>query len=291
MPASIGPPLVSTSQPPPDRVAPTAAPRRSAPSPPCAANRGEAGSVEGGDLDVGAARPRTRRRSTARASPGISRSSSRAIEMDRRMFAGQVAHFLDRLAAGPVRCTAPRAAQQRRRRCPASPASNIGLDARLSRRSGVSPPRLACQKAAERPVAWRPHRSSASISITRSVAGEPRAEAGSGNPAADDQDVNLSPSRRLVTVWKAAPSRGGVMMNGGFTDLPARPAGRDAASGSRSIDVRTFTISNRLNLADRAARAALLVVGRPAAVARRRDPRRRSPWRCSCCSPAPSTSA
>ena len=44
--------------------------------------------------------------------------------------------------------------------------SNIGFDARLSRRSGVSPPRLACQKAAERPVAWRPHMSSASTITT-----------------------------------------------------------------------------------------------------------------------------
>ena len=136
-------------------------------SPPCRRIARQAGVVEGGDFDVGAARlvpgagpllaqaresagrARRDRDGPARYSPLRSPTSSNASPH------------------GPVRCTRAARAQQAASSLPGQPASNIGLDARLSRRSGVSPPRLACQKAAERPVAWRPHRSSASISITR----------------------------------------------------------------------------------------------------------------------------
>ena len=65
------------------------------------------------------------------------------------------------------------------------------------------------------------------------------------------------------------------MINAGFTELLLGTARRCCCSSRRSIDVRTFTISNRLNLA-----VALLAplywwsIGLPL-VARRRDPGRR----------------
>ena len=52
----------------------------------------------------------------------------------------------------------------------------------------------------------------------------------------------------MVTVWKAAPSRAGAMMNAGFTDLLLGLLALLLLVAA-VIDVRTFTISNRLNVA------------------------------------------
>src|SRR5687768_3502552 len=52
----------------------------------------------------------------------------------------------------------------------------------------------------------------------------------------------------LVTVWKAAPSRSAGMINVEFTDLLLGLLGLLLIVAA-VIDVRTFTISNRLNVA------------------------------------------
>ena len=64
------------------------------------------------------------------------------------------------------------------------------------------------------------------------------------------------------------------MFNGAFTELLLIGLAALLVVAA-VIDVRTFTISNRLNLTVAFARAALLVVDRAGAMARRRDPARR----------------
>src|SRR4051794_27110024 len=66
-------------------------------------------------------------------------------------------------------------------------------------------------------------------------------------PAIPPPTITTSKSTPPVTNWKALPSRGGVMFNGAFTQalLVALAAILVFAA---VIDVRTFTISNRLNL-------------------------------------------
>ena len=91
------------------------------------------------------------------------------------------------------------------------------------------------------------------ISVRR-LCRDRRAEARSGDPAADDDDVKIAHFAALVTNWKAAPSRGGVMFNGAFTDLLLLALAAILVVAA-VIDVRTFTISNRLNADGRAARA------------------------------------
>ena len=103
------------------------------------------GGVEGGDLDVGAARLDQAPVHCSRR-PGISRSSSaRSSRSARSTPSGKL---------GPVppsdKWSAPRRTQKRRSRS-GQRSSNIGLDA--SARAPLGPARLSCQKAAERPVA------------------------------------------------------------------------------------------------------------------------------------------
>ena len=80
------------------------------------------------------------------------------------------------------------------------------------------------------------------------LAGNLGAEARAGDPAADDNDVEIGHSCEAVTNWKAAPSSGGVMFNGAFTELLLLALAAMLIVAA-VIDVRTFTISNRLNLA------------------------------------------
>ena len=81
------------------------------------------------------------------------------------------------------------------------------------------------------------------------LTGELRAEARPGDAAADDQDVAIEPFFAAVTVWKAAPSRGSVMFNAGITQLALLGTLAAMLVVAAAVDVRTFTISNRLNLA------------------------------------------
>src|SRR5215210_6402536 len=74
---------------------------------------------------------------------------------------------------------------------PGHPASNIGLEAKLNRRAGPAP-RLASQNAAERPVECRPHRSSASIRVTR--ARSPASRAPRLAPAIPPPTIRISHS-------------------------------------------------------------------------------------------------
>jgi hypothetical protein len=71
---------------------------------------------------------------------------------------------------------------------PGQPASNIGFEAMLSLRPGDEP-RLATQNAAERPVEWRPHKSSVSISVTRA---SPASRAPRLAPAIPPPTINMS---------------------------------------------------------------------------------------------------
>jgi len=81
-----------------------------------------------------------------------------------------------------------------------------------------------------------------------------RPEACAGDPAADDEDVKIAHWSRflrafaaLVTVLKGAPSTSRIMMNSGFTDLLLGTLAVILVVAA-VIDVRTFTISNRLNV-------------------------------------------
>ena len=75
-----------------------------------------------------------------------------------------------------------------------------------------------------------------------------RAQAGPGDPAPDNDDVKIGHFRRWLRIGK--PRRLGVtvMFNGGFTDL-LLVALAAILIVAAVIDVRTFTISNRLNAA------------------------------------------
>ena len=73
-------------------------------------------------------------------------------------------------------------------------------------------------------------------------------------------------SRPSVTNWKAAPSRGVAMFNGAFTEL-LLVALAAILMVAAVIDVRTFTISNRLNATVALLAPALLVVDCAGAVA------------------------
>ena len=75
---------------------------------------------------------------------------------------------------------------------------------------------------------------------------ESGAEAGPGDPPTDDQNIDIG-HERLVTVWKAGPSRACDMMNFGFTEF-LLVALAIILVVAAVIDVRTFTISNGLNL-------------------------------------------
>ena len=59
------------------------------------------------------------------------------------------------------------------------------------------------------------------------------AEARAGDPAADDDDIEFAHLCAAVTNWKAAPSRGGVMFNGAFTEVLLIGARRDAGASRR----------------------------------------------------------
>jgi len=80
------------------------------------------------------------------------------------------------------------------------------------------------------------------------LAGNLGAEARAGDSAADDNDIEIGHSCEAVTNWKAAPSSGGVMFNGTFTALLLLALAATLIVAA-VVDVRTFTISNRLNLA------------------------------------------
>lgn len=72
-------------------------------------------------------------------------------------------------------------------------------------------------------------------------------EARSGYSSTDDQNIEIRHFRNAVTVWKALPSRSGVMTNGAFTEILLGLLALLLVVAA-VIDVRTFTISNRLNL-------------------------------------------
>ena len=97
--------------------------------------------------------------------------------------------------------------------------------------------------------------SSASMTDHAHLAGEPRAEAGAGNSAADDQDIAMGSGSRLHrhgSAWLrfGKPHRlvVGAMINAGFTELLLGLLAILLVVAA-VIDVRTFTISNALNLA------------------------------------------
>src|SRR3954453_4657932 len=73
------------------------------------------------------------------------------------------------------------------------------------------------------------------------------AKARSGDPAADDDHVKIGHFRRWLRIGKPRRLGVAVMFNGGFTDLLLLPLAAILVVAA-VIDVRTFTISNRLNL-------------------------------------------
>ena len=109
-------------------------------------------------------------------------------------------------------------------------------------------------------------------SITLQSRGEPRAEARAGDPAADDQDVKMSAiDGARLRFGKPRRLEVASMINAGFTEMLLGLLAILLLVAA-VIDVRTFTISNGLNLA-----VALLAplywwsIGLPL-VARRGDP-------------------
>src|SRR6185295_15857676 len=80
-------------------------------------------------------------------------------------------------------------------------------------------------------------------------AGDLGPEARSGDPAADDDNVILNHFRRRLRIGK--PRRLGVraMFNGAFTENVLLVGLAAILVVAAAIDVRTFTISNKLNLA------------------------------------------
>ena len=108
---------------------------------------------------------------------------------------------------GPVRCTAPRV-----RSSGVSLPGQLRVEHRLGRQA--QPPLRRVAAKAGLPEGGRPPGGVTAAHIfgfdhhDAASAGQPRAKACAGDSAADDQDITLSPSRGLVTVWKGAASRG-----------------------------------------------------------------------------------
>src|SRR5436190_5997293 len=74
-----------------------------------------------------------------------------------------------------------------------------------------------------------------------------RAEAGAGDPAADDDDVEFAHLHRRLRIGKPRRLVGRAMFNSPFTDILLACLAALLVLAA-IIDVRTFTISNRLNL-------------------------------------------
>src|SRR5258705_207394 len=74
-----------------------------------------------------------------------------------------------------------------------------------------------------------------------------RTEARSGDPAADDDDVKITHFCRWLRIGKLHRLGVGAMFNVTFTDLLLLALAAILVVAA-AIDVRTFTISNRLNL-------------------------------------------
>ena len=159
------------------------------------ANRRQAGGMEGGDLDVGAARLEPGA-GPLLAKPGDHPVELGAVEMDERMLAGQLLGALDPVAVRAGQMHRAATAQQGRRRSrpagiehrprgKAQPARRTGAEARFPE-SGRAPGRMAPAQILgfDQDHAHR--------------AGEPRAEAGAGDSAADDQDIALGRGSRCI---------------------------------------------------------------------------------------------
>ena len=216
-----------------------------------------------GDVDVGAARLEPGRRSIARASPGSARSSSaRSSRPAHRRRRRQLVGPSRRLR----RSDEPRRARRSKRRRRTRPA---GVEHRLATRGVSGAPAGAA-------IAFEPEsRRAAGRMIAAQILGldraaraavpaSSRAKAGAGDPAADDQSRSSKVAliAALVTDWKAAPSRGAVMINAAFTELLLGVLAMllIVAAVDRRPHLHHF---QRAQPRRRAARAALLVVDRP----------------------------
>jgi len=154
---------------------------------PGAADRGEAGGVKAGDVDVGATRliPGA---APLLAKPGHHAVERSAIEADEHILTRQIVAAIDQIM--------PRAGQVKRAATPEQGCLGTG-PARIEHRLGrdAQPPRRRVAAKAGLPESDRaPSRMAAAqlLGLDQQHAhalGEARAKACSGNPAADDQDI------------------------------------------------------------------------------------------------------
>jgi len=80
------------------------------------------------------------------------------------------------------------------------------------------------------------------------AAGDSRRKARSGDPAADNHEVEVSHSSARLRIGKPCRLVVDVMINGAFTENLLLAGLAVTLIVAAAIDVRTFTISNRLNL-------------------------------------------